>query len=113
FKNAGAISFFDKDQSMRVAAYSPEFATERTAVRITKFIISAAYGIPILSKTATNGLFVSPASSQGIKATRTKIAKTKKNIVRHIIFLIERGKVFAGSSLSPAAIPTSSVPWKE
>ena len=92
---------FDKDQSMRVATYSPEFATERTAVRITKFIISAAYGIPILSKTATNGLFVSPASSQGIKATRTKIAKTKKNIVRHIIFLIERGKVFAGSSLSP------------
>ena len=41
---------FDKDQSIRVAAYSPEFATERTAVRITKFIISAAYGIPILSK---------------------------------------------------------------
>ena len=31
---------FDKDQSIRVATYSPEFATERTAVRITKFIIS-------------------------------------------------------------------------
>ena len=68
----------DNDQSIRVAAYSPEFATERTAVRITKFIISAAYGMPILSNTATNGLFVNPASSQGIKATRTKIAKTKK-----------------------------------
>ncbi len=53
--------------------------------------------------------FVSPASFQGIK--NTKMADGKH--CRHIIFLIERGKVFAGSSLSPAAIPTSPVPWKE
>lgn len=45
--------------------------------------------------------------------TRTNIVSTKKNSVRHMTFRIERGSVFSGFSLSPEAIPTSSVPWNE
>ncbi|MCY1347075.1 hypothetical protein D9M69_331760 [compost metagenome] len=38
----GAMPVFDIAQRMRVEAYRPELPTERMAVRITKFIRSAA-----------------------------------------------------------------------
>ncbi|CEY37622.1 Uncharacterised protein [Streptococcus pneumoniae] len=113
WKEVGAIPSFASDHSIRVAAYNPEFATDNNAVIITKFIISAAYGIPILSNTTTNGLSITPASFQEINPTKIVIVKMKNNIMRHTVLRIARGIVFSGSSLSPAAIPINSVPWNE
>ncbi len=113
WKDFGAIPSFASDHSIRVAAYNPEFATDSNAVIITKFIISAAYGIPILSNTTTNGLSITPASFQEINPTKIVIVKMKNNIMRHTVLRIARGIVFSGFSLSPAAIPINSVPWNE
>ena len=70
---------FDKDQSIRVAAYSPEFATERTAVRITKFIISAAYGIPILSKQQRMGSLLIQLLPKELKQQEQRLLRRRKH----------------------------------
>ncbi|CKF69485.1 Uncharacterised protein [Streptococcus pneumoniae] len=75
--------------------------------------MSAAYGTPATSNTSTNGLSTRLASCHGSKPTTTDIARTKKNSVRQMVFLIALGIVFSGFSLSPEAIPINSVPWKE
>ena len=93
WKDFGAIPSFASDHSIRVAAYNPEFATDSNAVIITKFIISAAYGIPILSNTTTNGLSITPAF-QEINPTKIVIVKMKNNIMRHTVLRIARGIVF-------------------
>ncbi|MNH34290.1 hypothetical protein D3C79_948740 [compost metagenome] len=72
----GAMPVFDMAQRMRVEAYSPELPTERMAVRMTKFIRSAAKGMPTMSNTCTNGLSISPACSNGTMAESTAIAST-------------------------------------
>ncbi|EXY05259.1 hypothetical protein BF15_02860 [Bacillus thuringiensis] len=114
FVNAGlAIPCFAIAHSIRKFAYRPELATDNTAVIITKFIISAAYGTPATSNTSTKGLSTRLASCHGSKPTTTDIAKTKKKRVRQIVFFIAFGIVFSGFSLSPEAIPINSVPWKE
>lgn len=41
-KEAGPILVFDRDHIILDEAYSPEFATDSMAVRMTKFMISAA-----------------------------------------------------------------------
>ncbi|MNF18791.1 hypothetical protein D3C80_2231030 [compost metagenome] len=61
---------------MRVEAYRPELPTDRIAVRITKFIRSAAYGMPTMSNTCTNGLSINPACCHGTMADSTMIAST-------------------------------------
>src|SRR5688500_13265584 len=63
FAKIGDIVFLSaSDQSILEDAYRPEFAADKIAVKITKFIISAAYGTPIRSRTATKGLSNTPAS---------------------------------------------------
>ncbi len=95
FVNAGlAIPCFAIAQSIREFAYRPELATDNTAVIITKFIMSAAYGIPATSNTSTNGLSTRLASCHGSKPTTTDMARTKKNSVRQMVFLIAFGIVF-------------------
>jgi len=79
---------------------------------MTKFIISAAKGIPILSNTSTNGAVETPASFIGNSEARTTIVKTKKITRRPIVVLIALGTASFGLSVSPAAIPISSVPEK-
>lgn len=69
---------FANDHSIRVEAYRPELATDSKAVNITKFIISAAYGIPISANTATKGLSITPASFHEISPDNTKTAPMKK-----------------------------------
>ncbi len=49
------------------------------AVKITKFIMSAEYGTPIRSRTATKGLSNTPASEIGNNADKTTIVPTKKD----------------------------------
>ncbi|MFP3512900.1 hypothetical protein SB775_25485 [Peribacillus sp. SIMBA_075] len=46
----GAILFCESDQSIREQTYNPEFPTESNAVKMTRFIISAANGIPRCQK---------------------------------------------------------------
>ncbi|MNL48046.1 hypothetical protein D3C87_1708730 [compost metagenome] len=41
-KQRGSVFSFESDHSMRPDAYSPEFAADRMAVRITKLKMSAA-----------------------------------------------------------------------
>lgn len=95
FVNAGlAIPCFAIAHSIREFAYRPELATDNTAVIITKFIISAAYGTPATSNTSTKGLSTRLASCHGSKPTTTDIAKTKKKRVRQIVFFIAFGIVF-------------------
>lgn len=96
FVKAGPFPSFESDQSIRDDAYNPEFATDKTAVMIIKFMKSAAYGMPTLSSTTTNGLSTAPAVCHGRSAARTAIDKTKKTIVLQIIFRIDRGNVFQG-----------------
>ena len=111
-KQAGSVRSFDSDHSMRPEAYSPEFAADRIAVRITKLKISAAYGIPTFSNTSTNGLFSTPACCIGISAASTNTVPIKKIISRAIVVRIATGMTLRGFSVSPAAIPISSVPEK-
>lgn len=46
-RKEGPILFDESDHIMRDAAYNPELATDKIAVKMTKFIISAANGMPI------------------------------------------------------------------
>lgn len=55
-KDLPIIPSFDRDHNMRVAQYSPEFAQDKIAVKITKFMIVPEYGMPILLSTVTYGL---------------------------------------------------------
>ena len=48
---AGIVPSLANDHNIRVDAYKPELAAEIIAVRTTKFIKSAAYGIPSWLKT--------------------------------------------------------------
>ena len=82
------------------------------AVKITKFIMSAEYGTPIRSRTATKGLSNTPASEIGNNADKTTIVPTKddqspqssSNGLRYH---------FSGFAVSPAAMPINSVPEKQ
>ena len=74
--------------------------------------MSAANGIPILSKTSTNGAVDTPASFIGKSDAKTRMVKTKKITKRPIVVLIAFGTASFGLSVSPAAIPMSSVPEK-
>ncbi len=111
-KQAGSVRSFDNDHSMRPEAYNPEFAAEK-AVRITKLKISAAYGIPTFSNTSTNGLFSTPACCIGISAASTNTVPIKKIISRAMVVRIATGITLRGFSVSPAAMPISSVPRKQ
>lgn len=51
--------------------------------------------------------------SYGTKRPMKKIVPMKKNRIRKNVFRIAAGTFFRGFSVSPAAIPTSSVPWYE
>ena len=75
-------------------------------------MISAVKGIPILSKTSTNGAVDTPASFIGNSEARTTIVSTKKTTKRPIVVLIALGTASLGLSVSPAAIPINSVPEK-
>ena len=75
-------------------------------------MMSAANGIPILSKTSTKGAEETPASFIGSSEAKTTIVKTKKITKRPIVVLIARGTASLGLSVSPAAIPINSVPEK-
>ena len=55
---------------------------------------------------------MTPASLTGNRAARTMIVKTKKITKRPIVVLIALGTASVGLSVSPAAIPISSVPEK-
>jgi hypothetical protein len=111
FANIGEIVFLsESDQSILDEAYSPEFAADKMAVNITKFIISAAYGTPIRSRTATKGLSNTLASETGNNADKTTMVPTKKIINLHNVIRIAFGIVFSGFTVSPAATPINSVP---
>ena len=69
-----AIPSLDNEYRIRVQANRPVFPTDRMAVNMTKFIMSAAYGIPMISRTVTNGLSRTPACFHGTSADKTKIA---------------------------------------
>lgn len=110
FANKGEMVFLSaSDHSIRDDAYNPEFAADKIAVKITKFITSAAYGTPTRSITVTKGLSVTPASDIGSKADSTIIVPMKKITRRNSVVRIAFGIVFSGLTDSPAAIPISSV----
>ena len=81
-----------------------------TAVRITKLKRSAAYGMPMRSKTVTNGLLRIEASSIGRSAARITIVPMKKSTRRTTVVRTAIGMTFSGFCVSPAATPMSSVP---
>lgn len=64
--NFGASPFCASENNMRELVYKPEFKQESKAMRITIFMIRAAEGIPIISSTATNGLFSRKPNSKVI-----------------------------------------------
>ena len=111
-KQRGSVFSLDRDHSIRPEAYRPEFAAERIAVRITKLKISAAYGMPTFSNTSTNGLFSTPACCIGINAASTNTVPIKKMMSRAMVVRIATGITLCGFSVSPAAMPISSVPEK-
>ena len=67
-------------------------------------MMSAANGIPILSKTSTKGAEDTPASFMGRSEANTTMVKTKKITKRPMVVLIARGTASLGLSVSPAAI---------
>ncbi len=69
----GAIPSLDIDHSKRVDAYKHEFPTDKIAVKITKFIMPAAYGTPAKFINVTNGLSNKPSSEEGNIADNTII----------------------------------------
>lgn len=79
---------------------------------MTKFIMSAAKGMPTDEKTVTNGLSSSPTCSNGMVAAMTAMAPTKKISRRMTVLRIALGMLVAGSAVSPAATPMSSEPEK-
>lgn len=72
-KYFGAMPSFDIDHSNRVDAYKHEFPTDNIAVKITKFIMPAAYGTPAIFINVTKGLSSSPSSDDGKMADSTII----------------------------------------
>ena len=76
----------------------------------TKFMMSAAYGTPMLEKTVTKGLSSRPAFSYGMVAAMTTIAPMKKITRRSTVVRMALGMFRAGSVVSPAATPISSEP---
>lgn len=102
------VFLFERDQSILEAAYKPEFAADKIAVKMTKFMISAANGRPIRSRTATKGLFNTPESEAGSSADKTTIVPTKKRINLHNVVRIAMGIVFQALPflrLQPLLIP--------
>lgn len=79
-------------------------------MRITKLKRSAAYGMPMRSKTVTKGLFRMEASSSGRSAARITIVPMKKRTRRTTVVRTAIGMTFSGFWVSPAATPMSSVP---
>ena len=75
-------------------------------------MISAAKGMPILSKTSTKGALDTPASFIGKSDAKTTIGNTNHITKRPFVFLIALGTAYLGFFVSPAAIPMSSVPEK-
>ena len=61
---------------MRDAVYMPEFRQLSTAVSTTAFMMSSAYGIPILSNAATNGEAATLSSFHGTIVTSRNTAPT-------------------------------------
>ena len=64
------------------------------------------------SNTRTNGLFTTPAWSIGISAASTNTVPIKNTTRRITVVRIAQGTTFSGFSVSPAAMPISSVPEK-
>ena len=106
----GIIPSCASDQTMREHTYKPEFAAESTAVNTTKFITSPANGMPIDWNTSTNGLVSTPDRCHGISADITAIEPMKKIARRNTVVCTAFGIACAGSFVSPAATPTTSVP---
>ncbi|MCY1179467.1 hypothetical protein D9M73_198710 [compost metagenome] len=59
------------ENNKRVDAYKHELPTDKIAVKITKFMIPAAYGTPAKFINVTNGLSISPSSDAGNIADNT------------------------------------------
>src|SRR4051794_7451896 len=62
-----------RENAIREAVNRPEFRHDNTEVKTTASIPPAAPGRPIVSSTATYGLFATLASFHGIRVTTTAI----------------------------------------
>src|SRR5918996_5913835 len=99
--------------SMRDAVYSPEFRQDSTAVSTTKFMISAANGIPISSMADTYGESPSSVEFHGRIVASRKIEPTKNTRIRNTTELVALTIPFSGSADSAAAMVAISAPTIE
>ena len=99
--------------SMRDAVYRPEFRQDSTAVSTTAFMMSAAYGMPILSKALTYGDAESSVEFHGRITASRNTDPTKKTAIRATTELVALTTARAGSSDSAAAIVAISGPTIE
>src|SRR5215217_4454203 len=110
---AGASLRADSTNSIRDAVYSPEFRQDRTEVRTTTFMKSAAPGMPICSMAATYGDSPSCAEFHGRIVASRKIEPTKKIEIRKTTELVAFAIPRSGSADSAAAMVAISAPTME
>src|SRR4029453_14419206 len=110
---AGASRRAASTNSMREAVYRPEFRHDSTAVSTTKFMISAANGIPITSIAETYGESPSLVEFHGRIVASRKIEPTKNTRIRNTTEFVALTMPFSGSSDSAAAIVAISAPTIE
>lgn len=79
----------------------------------TKFMtdpaIAPACGDPMLEKNVTNGDWPASYDVNGISSDSSSTEPTLKIAMRSTTVLMARGMTLAGSAVSPAAVPTSSM----
>src|SRR5215213_148570 len=110
---AGASLRADNTNSIRDAVYRPEFRQDSTAVSTTKFMMSAAPGIPISAMAATYGDSPSSVEFHGRIVASRKMEPTKKTEIRSTTELVALTIPRSGSADSAAAIVAISAPTIE
>src|SRR3954453_13742575 len=110
---SGASRLAARTNSIRDAVYRPELRQDRTAVRPTAFMPSAAPGMPMSWNAATEGEAARSAEFHGRMTASRKIDPTKNTAMRRITELVARAMARPGSGDSAAARGAPSAPTME